>query len=121
MVMRPIASRPIAWRPIAWLIWLLPAALLALMTIDAQAAPAGSPAALPRAGEAGRMASTIAYRHCWRRNGRTRCRISASRRGSERYEPAGRIERQPQYYTRFLPFGSQLWWQQQERESGDRF
>jgi hypothetical protein len=59
----------------------------------------------------------IDYRRCWRKHGRTHCRWYRTREYSG---GSGRIERQPIYDSRQLPFGSKRWWEQIERESGDR-
>jgi hypothetical protein len=51
---------------------------------------------------------TVAYRHCWRRNGQRRCRVVA-------YRPT-----YSNYYERdsnLLPYGTLIWWDQMVREN----
>jgi hypothetical protein len=92
-----------------------------LAAASAQAAPFAGPAAeLKGAARGASAVGEVGHRRCWRRKGRTICRSDETRRRDEGDYDSGRVKRQPQYYSEFLPFGSQLWWQQKERESGER-
>jgi hypothetical protein len=90
----------------------------------ADTAPAAAPSALAVNASASALrqpsaAETAAYRRCRWRDGRRHCRWYGGR-GYRSYEARPNVERQPEYDSRKLPWGSKLWWEQIERESGDR-
>jgi len=104
-----------------WTLSLVAAAALVLAAPPAGAAVLGPTA--PGTAAAARDAAMrldVDYRRCWRRKGRTHCRWYAEPDDYGPREGSGRIVRQPEYDSRKLPFGSKIWWEQIERESGDR-